>query len=149
MADYARRGDSARDQRNMSEQIRRLRTRRPLRGAVLTETWMMEGDITTDRYFTPRLITIGQGDYPEFKQIIAFDGWLNTGGPVTVSWGSNTTTIASGHAISGGTNRLVLPTPFVIENGIYEGEFIQPSIDIAPASCRNLGLMAIIETVPV
>lgn len=149
MADYARRGDQSRDSRRNAESVRRLRTRRPLRGHVPSPTWVVSGTITTDIYLPPALVAIDPhsgGDYPEHKQIIAFDAFLQSG-LVTLNWKSNDGYIYTGHNVESGTNRLVLDEPFLIENGAFGGEWIQPEIDDATGAA-NLSCVFIVETVP-
>lgn len=154
MADYARKGDQARWMSSQSRQTRRLRTARPRRGHVAGPTFIAQGQITMDTFFPPKLVTIdpvSEGDYPEHKQIVAVDGWLSVGGPVMVSWSYNEGYFYEEHEISGGSNRIVLPEPFLIENGdTFGGEWIRPVIAEEPAfDCFHIALTPIIETVPV
>lgn len=145
MADYARPGDQARWARSTAEQVRRLRTRRPLRGTVPAPTFIIEGEITTDIVLPPKLIVSEGGPYPEFKQIIGFDGWLGTGGPVTISWHSNAGAIYTGHEINGGSNPIVLDEPFIVEGR----EWIQIQITAAAPGSYTLSCASIAEMVPI
>lgn len=156
MADYARRGDQAQWMRNQAEQTRRMRTARPRRGGIPAPAFTKEGIITVDRVFAPCLFTVEPdfgSDLPEHKQIVGFDGWLGNGASVTITWASNEGFIHEGHVISGssgaGGNRVVLDEPFIIENGIYGGEFIQPQITAVEFSPIDLSCIVIIETVPI
>jgi hypothetical protein len=161
MAGSPQRGDSARLARSFSEQLRHLRTARPKRAHVKTLSFIMEGGITLDRVFPPALVTIdpASSDYPEYKRIVAIDGWLSTGGPVIIDWFSNDGTFYSGHEITTtpGTNRVLFdglsgrPEPVLIENGdTLGGEFLQPIISDEPVDTAiHLSCMVIIETVPV
>lgn len=158
MADYARPGDHARNARSMAEQMRRQRTGRPRRGHVPSPTWVMEGQITMDRFFPPALITldpVSEGDYPEYKRIVAVDGWLSIGS-CTINWRANDNYFYEGHAIEGGTKRVVLdgqggrPEPYIIENGDFGGEFIAPEIaEEPPFDAFHLSCIIIVEVVPI
>jgi hypothetical protein len=150
MADYARRGDSARTQSSHGRQLRRLRTKRPLAGHVPSPTWVMEGAIDGDRVFPPAPVLIdpgGDGVYPEFKQIIAFDGWLSTG-EVGIDWFDNATQIGSTHTITAGgvDNRLVLADPWIVDGVV--NSWIRPVIAAVTGSPLHLSCVYIIETVP-
>lgn len=160
MADYARPGDVARGHRSLQEQMRRIKTRRPLRGHVPSPTWQMYGGVTLGTVFLPALITIdpvSEGDYPEHKQIVAVDGYSTGGGDVEISWQDNTGYFYEGHIILGGSgsNRVVLPEPYIIENwpgtGFdYGGQWIRPSVQAEPAfPVSEIALVAIVEVVPV
>lgn len=151
---YFARNDAIRAERARREVMRRLTTNRPRRAHVPSPTWTMEGQITMERYFPPALVTIdpvSDDAYPEHKQVVAVDGWLSVAGPVTISWRHNTGYFYENHEIEGGSNRVVLPEPFLIENGeLYGGEFLQPEIIAVPAfACFHLSCIAIIETVPI
>ncbi len=152
---YARRGDAARTARRDGESIRRIRTGRPRVGHVYTLNFVWAGTLPTnptDMLIPPALITIdpvGDGDYPEYKQIIGFDAWII--GEATLKWMSNSGNIVVDHLISGGSgNRYMLDEPFIIENGpFFGGEFIQPEVlDLFPTS-RDMTAMCLIETVPI
>ncbi len=151
---YPRRGDAARDARRNAEGVRRLRTGRPRTGNVYTLNFVWAGLLPsnpTDMLIPPALITIdpiGEGDYPEYKRIIGFDGWIL--GEATLKWMSNSSNIVVDHVISGGSgNRYMLDEPFIIENGAFGGEFIQPEVlDLFPSS-SYLTAMCLIETVPI
>jgi hypothetical protein len=151
MADYARRGDSARTQSSHGRQLRRLRTKRPLAGHVPSPTWVMEGAIDGDRVFPPAPVLIdpgGAGVYPEYKQIIAFDGWLSTG-EVGIDWRDNSSIINTvTHTITAGAdNRLVLTDPWIIDGVV--NSWIQPVIVAVTGSPMHLSCVYIIETVPI
>ncbi len=164
MADYARRGDQAQWMANQARQTARMRTARPRRGAMPALSWAMEGPITLDRFFLPTMNTIdplGDGVYPEHKQIVAVDGWLHSGGNVLISWQANDSYFYEEHLIvvgeSGQGNRIWFdgqdgrPTPFIIENGdVFSGEFPRPEIQEEPAfPALHLACFALYETVPI
>ncbi len=156
MADYARRGDQAQWMRNISEQARRLKTARPRRGGAPAPGWAWYGDVTLDTFFPPQLLTIDpvdEGEYPEYKRIVGFDGWLLTGS-VEVAWYSEElgTPILSSHDIVAGGgigNRVMLDEPYIIENGVRGGEMIQPYVLGITGTPRHLTCTFIVETVPV
>lgn len=149
MADYAQRGDSARTQANHGRQLRRLRTRRPLAGHVPSPTFIMEGLVTGDRVFPPAPVLIdpgGDGVYPEFKQIIAFDGFLSDGS-VDIDWFDNATQIGTTQTITAGAdNRLTLDDPWIVD-GVVQS-WIRPTIVGAAGGAQHLSCVYIIETVP-
>ncbi len=154
MADYARRGDQAQWMRNQAEQMRRMRTARQRRAHVKTLTFREPGEITFVTFFEPCEIAInpaGSRDYPEHKQIVAINGWGNTG-EVTVNWQHNTGYFYEGHVVSGGTgNRIILPEPFLIEEDPdFGGEWIRPEIAEEPAfTAANFSFSFTVETVPI
>ena len=88
------------------------------------------------------------GDYPEYKQIVAVDG-RTAAGEVTVSWQHNTGYFHTGHTIVSGNSRVVLPTPFIIENDVtLIGQFIRPEIEEEPAvPTSDLLCIAIVDGV--
>jgi hypothetical protein len=150
---YARRGDAARATRRDSEALRRQRTGRPRIGHVYTLNFVWAGEMPsnpTDMLIPPALITIdpsGEGDYREFKQIIGFDAWLR--GEVTLKWMHNLGDIHTGHAISGGSgNRVMLDEPYIIENTIFLGQFIQPEVTAIADTGGEMTAICLIETVP-
>ncbi len=156
MSDYSRRGDQAQWMRSISEQVRRSRTARPRRGGVPAPGWAWHGAVTLDTFFPPQLLTIDpvdEGEYPEYKRIVGFDGWL-LGGSVTVTWYSEElgTPIYVGHTIVGAggiANRVMLEVPYIIENGSRGGEMIQPLVTAVSGSPEHLTCSFIVETVPV
>ncbi len=146
MAYYARSGDSVRTGRSQAHQMRRQRTLRPRRGGIPAPTFIIAGEVTTDILMPPKLIVSEGGDYPEFKQIVGFDGWLSIGGPVTVNWYSNSSALLLGHEIIGGSNPVTLAEPFIIE----DREWIKMEIaDTTAFPCFTLAAAIILEVVPV
>lgn len=150
MADYPRR-DAIRAQRDRHEQLRRLRTDRPMHGGAPVLSYFMEGQITFDRRFGPALITrdpLEQGYLAEHKEIIAVDGYLETG-VCTVYWRHETDIFVAEHNISGGSNRIILPEPYIIENTTFGGSYPQPVILADPAvASYNLTCYLICQRVP-
>lgn len=149
MADYARPGGQARWMRSQGEQIRRLRTRRPLRGHVPAPTWALLGEIpeaTMPPLFIP-VDPFSEGDYPEYKRIVAVDGRLESGS-VTINWFWDGDWFYEGHVITpGGDNRIELPTPYIID-GTDGGEWIGPDV-VDSTSGVTLSATIIVETVPI
>ncbi len=151
MADYARRGEFARATRRQAEQIRRLKTQRPRRGHVKTLTWIMEGEATEDRFFPPALITIdpvSDGDYPEYKQVVAVHGIVE-GGSVTVTWRGNEGIFHTGHVITAGGSAVTLAEPYIIDNSFSFGDWVFPIITAVDDSPTGLSCALIVETVPI
>lgn len=155
MAEQPQQGDAIRTLYSSAKQIQRERTRRPPRGHVAAPSWTMEGVPAETRFFGRCLICIdpmGDGEYPESKRIIGVHGFIEGGtGSVTVGWYGNYGLIHAGHeiAIDGEIgNRVLLPEPYIIDNGIMGGEFIVPSITAVDGSPIGLTCAAIVETVP-
>lgn len=155
--DYPRR-DAVRAQRARYEAQRRIRTSRPRRGGLPFITWAMEGLITLDRFFLPHPATIDplqEGYLPEYKQILAIDGWLHAGGDVTISWQGNDDYFYLNHLIVAGgfgnANRIWLDEPFIIENGeTFGAESVRPEIQLEPEyPAANLACYALYEVIPV
>lgn len=141
MADFPRRMDQAQWARNQAEQTRRIRTNRPKNWDDHTPTFIIPGPITVDLFVPPKLIIPGTPNHPCYKRILGFDGWLNSGGPVTINWNNNAGVLLAGHEISGGSNPVDLPTPFVIN----ERQWIQIEITAAPGFNFHLGAAIILE----
>lgn len=154
MADYARQGNNIRASRSLAEQVRRIRVARPKRGHAPVIGWHLEGDITYDRDFTPQLVRLEEDDpWQEYKDLIGFDGYLKTGGPITINWRSNDGYLLLGHQVTtagaGNANRVFLGDPFIVENGTFNGEFILPEIDTISAASTHLAVYALFRKVPV
>lgn len=155
MSDYPRR-DALKEQRRRAVNIWRAKTTRKLRGGVPAPGWSWFGPVTLDTYFSPQLVTLDPrevGDYPEYKRIVGFDGWLLSGS-VEVSWASYElgTYIKTGHDIVGGagiTNRVMLDEPYVITYGVRGGELIQPLITDVEGDAQHLSCIFLVETVPI
>lgn len=157
MAGYARRS-AIRSARAQQESIRRLRTRRPRNWHVASPGWS-EQNITLATVFTPHLVTVdpmGQGDYPQHKQIVAVDGWHNGGGDVHLAWEYNTGYFLDEHILLGGSgsNRVYLEEPFIIHPpnfGVFGGQFIRPEVIEEPEFPvpGPIGVYFIVETVAI
>ena len=151
MADYARQGDAARTLASHARQIRQLRVRH-LTGHVPSPAFIMEGPITVGRVFprAPVIIDpLGTGAFAEFKQIVAVDGDLISGGSVTIEWWDTGVEIATAATtITAGTdNRLTLAEPWVIDPAATA--WVQPVIVDVSGSPLHLSCVFVVETVPI
>jgi hypothetical protein len=161
MADHYRPGNSARSQRALAESNRRLRTRRPLNHHAPNLAFAMIAPFLVDAAFRefpwlPVLLDPGdEGDFPEFKQIIGFQGKIGSGS-VAVTWEVDDLTIvgAEEHIISAGSspNRLDLAQPYLFANNDDgQAEWLRPVFtaveDVTAGS--PLSCTPIFETVPV
>lgn len=154
-----KRGDIARLARSHAEQLRHLRVQRPKRNHIKTLSFEMEGQITLARFRGPALVTqdpFDVGEAPEFKQIIAVDGFLETG-EILISWQHNGGYFCENHAVSGPRNRVLFdglsgrPEPFIIETEAVDlGEHIRWELTEEPAfPAYNFVGYVIFQTVPV
>lgn len=156
MAGYARRS-AVRQARQQQEAQRRLRTRRPRNWHIASPGWIVY-DIDLSYVFIPHLVTVdpmGQGEYPQHKQIVAVDGYSTGGGDLNLAWQHNTGYFVDEHIIVGGSgsNRLYLDEPFVIhppDFGVYGGQFIRPEVQSEPTvAIPAVGVYFIVETVAI
>ncbi len=135
MAYYARKSSAARAWASQAEQVRRVRSKRPLIGDVPALAWGLEGDITFDRFFVPQRVTNdprGLDERPTWKRIVAVEAYL-FGGELDLAWNSNNEESLLGvqipiQTVSGITNYFELEEPYVITNGSIRGELFWPSI---------------------
>ena len=150
---YPLKGDAARLIHNHAVQLNSLRVQRPRNSHVMTLNWEKEGDITLDRVFGPAKVSIDPrvtGKVPEYKEVVAQDGWVQGGGPVIISFKSNDGYFFEDFSIEGSSNYLELDPPFVVQNGIFKGEFIQPELQAEPEfPAFTLVVMVTIETSPI
>jgi hypothetical protein len=155
MADHARQGDSARTASSQSRQIRDMRVRRPMRARVPELAWGIEGPLTTDRKFPWLWLAIDPGDsgYLEHKQIIGFEGKIDSG-VVGLWWTVNDVTFLNidPHEIDSANafNRMDLATPYIFDPTVATGAWVRPSFDTVVGTAENvmLSCVAIFETVP-
>jgi hypothetical protein len=146
MAGYFRLGDDASSRRGMSEQIRRRRTRRPQNWHVPGPTWTFLGEVPVA--IIPALfVPIASGEYPEYKQIVAVHGRIESGS-ATVNWFNAEDFFHTGHEVTvAGPNRVELEHPFIID-GDDGGEWIGPEITESDGGV-TLSLSIIVEIVPI
>ncbi len=151
MADYARRGDQARGMRSVQAQVQRLRTRRPRRGHVPVPGWTWFGVVDDLTYFPPALILLdpaGNDEYPEHKQIIGFDGFVLSGGSLTLDWQHvGIATILADHFVEGPSSRVLLDDPYIVDLAVSDGLLLQPEITDHDGA-EHVSLFYIVETVP-
>lgn len=147
---YTDRPDLARSYRSQSEGLRRVRTRRPLNDNVPTPGWHIEGAITVGRQIGPHLLRI-YDDHPEHKELLGFNAWLLSGGPVVIQWTVNAGVLLESHTISSGVdNEVLLPEPYIVENGETGGEFLRPVISsVTGTPTAPLCLFFYARTVPI
>lgn len=151
MADYARPGGQARFLRNQAEQVRRIRTRRPLNWAAKTFTIQVYGEIEVGMIILPTKVMIDETeDMPEHKQIVAVDGTLLSG-TVTFNWVAQSLgTFHTGHVVTGDgpDNFVMLDEPFLIENSDRFGEWI--GIEVTAATfASDLAASFTVQAVPI
>lgn len=151
---YPLKGDAARLIHNHAVQLNSLRVQRPRNSHVMTLNWEKEGAITLDRVFGPAKVSIDPrvtGKVPEHKEVVAVDGWIQGGGDCVVSFIGHEGYFYEDFVISAGTsNYQELDPPFVIQNGIWKGEFIQPELQSEPEfPAFMLVVMVTIETSPI
>lgn len=157
MADYARRPNAAHDTRTLSESNRRLRTRRPRAGHAPSPAWVMEGEINSDRFFPRAPVRInpsGNEDYPEFKAIVGFEGFLESGSVVIDWWANYAATyeaIYEGHTIdaSNAVNRVLLDVSYIVDGAMSgRGVWIQPRLSSIDTGSMHLSCVYLVEIDP-
>lgn len=154
---YIAQRDPVRAERARREAMRRIQSRRPLNAHVKTLSFVRGGQITLATFFVPAKVTMDPGGHnlPEWKAIVAVDGWLSIG-EVTVSWQHNTGYFYEDHVISGGSNPVVFdgvagrPHPYIIEvDDIFHGEFLRPEVQEEPeVDSFEIGLYITLDTIP-
>lgn len=136
MSDYARRGDQAQWMANQSRQMRRVRTARPLRGGAPSLSWHITGGVTGGMAIGKHPVSLDpteEGEVPEYKTIVGFDGYVVDGGDVTIAWESLDSGIFSPDIeLTVNPNRVLLAEPYIIENEPDQAEWIGPTIIADP-----------------
>lgn len=156
MAETPELREQAQLMRDLKCRVQRLETRRPLRGHVPGIAWGMAGPLDVDVKFPWLWVSIdpgGDGRYPEHKQILGFEGRIDSG-EVGIYWTVDDDLIDdSFQTISSSlsSNRLDLPIPYVFANSDDGGAWLRPVFDYVSPTDDDvmLSCVPIFETVPV
>lgn len=134
---YPTRDDGARLFANQAASLHEARLRRDRASQIKTVSFEKEGTITLDREWSYHKFVhdpLDEGQSVQYRRILGFDGFLNSGLEVTIAWDTlSVGYIYESHVISGLNNRVYLEEPFIIESTGDNWEGIRPVITEEPA----------------